>query len=81
MVLLLPNVLWQQSLPKYVKCYKQERFHNAELHCEEAATSSSETFGSTYQTIRCQIPQYRNSDMSNLLTSYESDISMCMMTY
>jgi hypothetical protein len=35
MVLVLPNVLWHNGLQKYVKCYKQERFYNAELLCEE----------------------------------------------
>jgi hypothetical protein len=28
-------VLWHKRLRKYVKCYKQERFYNAELPCEE----------------------------------------------
>jgi hypothetical protein len=35
MVVLLPNILLQQRLQKYVKCYKQERYINAELLCEE----------------------------------------------
>jgi hypothetical protein len=39
MVLLLPNVLWHKGLRKYVKCYNQERFYNAELLCEEAVTN------------------------------------------
>jgi hypothetical protein len=36
MALLLSNVLWGKGLQKYVKCYKWERFYNAELLCEEA---------------------------------------------
>jgi hypothetical protein len=35
MVLLLPNVLWHQRLGKYARSYKQERYYNAELLCEE----------------------------------------------
>jgi hypothetical protein len=27
--------LWHKGLTKYVKCYKLERFFNAELLCEE----------------------------------------------
>jgi hypothetical protein len=30
------NVLWHQRVGKYVKSYKQERYYNAELLCEEA---------------------------------------------
>jgi hypothetical protein len=36
MVLLLPNVLWNRRLRKYVKSYKQERYYSAKLLCEEA---------------------------------------------
>jgi hypothetical protein len=35
MILLLPTAVWHQRMRKYVKCYKQEWFYNAELLCEE----------------------------------------------
>jgi hypothetical protein len=38
-ILLLSNVLWDKGLRKYVKCYKQGRFYDAELIHEEAVTS------------------------------------------
>jgi hypothetical protein len=44
MVLLLPNILWLKWLRKYVKCYKQERYYNAELLCEEAVTSRKDFY-------------------------------------
>jgi hypothetical protein len=36
MVLLLPNALGYKIMRKYIKCYKQEKYCNAELVCEEA---------------------------------------------
>jgi hypothetical protein len=35
MISLGPTGLWHQWLLKYIKCYKQEWLHNAELLCEE----------------------------------------------
>jgi hypothetical protein len=35
MVLLLPNVLWHQGLRKYAQSYRQKRYSNAKLLCEE----------------------------------------------